>query len=264
MKRISGVVITCNEAEKVGAALASLRPVCDEIVVVDSFSSDETPEICRRWADRFVQREWPGYREQKQFATDLAACDWILSLDADERLSRSLQEELATWKSRAAKEVVGYRIPRLSYFWGRWIRHTIWYPDWQLRLFRKEAGRWTGGRVHESFKVDGAVGTLASPIYHYTYASLQEYLEQLQRFSRLAALDAWERGSRPRVCRLLCEPPLVFFKSYVLKLGFLDGFAGFLVSALAATSCFFKQAHLAELARQRSGGETPWGELEAK
>ncbi|GAB4229286.1 MAG: glycosyltransferase family 2 protein [Acidobacteriota bacterium] len=264
MKRISGVVITCNEAEKIAAALASLRPVCDEIVVVDSFSNDETPEICRRLADRFVQREWPGYREQKQFATELATCDWVLSLDADERLSRRLQAELAEWKSRAEDAVAGYRIPRLAYFWGRWIRHTIWYPDWQLRLFRKDAGRWSGGRVHESFKVTGAVGTFEAPIYHYTYATLQEYLEQLQRFSRLAALDAWEKGARPRRTRLVAEPPLVFLKSYLLKLGFLDGLAGFLVSALAGVSCFFKQAHLAEIARQRSGGEPPWEELEAQ
>lgn len=249
MRDISGVLITFNEEEKVGAALESLAPVCNEIIVVDSFSTDRTLEICRHFTDRVVQRPWPGYREQKQFAAELARCDWVLSLDADERLSRELQSSLKVWKQEETNGPVGFYLPRITFFMGRWIRHTTWYPDWQLRLFRRSAGRWIGGHVHERVAVDGTVGRLTGHIEHFTYSSLSEYLRQLERFSDLAARDYFERRRTVGLPRLLVYPPLVFFKNYCLKAGFLDGKPGLMVSVLAAISTFFKLARLWELRR---------------
>jgi glycosyltransferase involved in cell wall biosynthesis len=247
VRQVSGVLITFNEETKVESALESLAPVCDEIIVVDSLSTDQTPDICRRFADRFVQREWAGYRDQKQFAADLARSDWILSLDADERLSAELQESLRIWKKETSEGPAGFYLPRVSFFLGRWIRHTTWYPDWQLRLYRKSAGRWVGGHVHESVAVDGPTDRLSGHIEHFTYSSLSEYLKQLERFSELAALDYWEHGRRTGLGRLLLSPPLVFLKNFLIKAGFLDGMPGLMVSFLAATSTFFKLARLWEL-----------------
>jgi glycosyltransferase involved in cell wall biosynthesis len=255
VRSISGVLITFNEEEKVESALESLAPVCDEIIVVDSFSTDRTPEICRRLADRVIQRPWAGYRDQKQFAADLARSEWVLSLDGDERLSAALQESLKAWKQEAGEGPVGFYLPRITFFLGRWIRHTTWYPDWQLRLYRKSAGCWAGGHVHERVVVTGPTDRLHGHIEHFTYSSLSEYLQQLERFSELAALDYWEKGKKVGLGRLVLSPPLVFFKNYFLKAGFLDGIPGLMVSFLAATSTFFKLARLWEL--RLAGKERP-------
>ena len=196
MKKLSGVVVCYNEEEKIDAALGSLEPVSDEIVVVDSFSSDGTEAICRRYTDRFLQRPWSGYRDQKQFATQQASFDWVLSLDADEVLSPELRQAVLLWKSGEDDGIDGYRLCRKTFFLGRWIEHTTWYPDWQMRLFRRSAGRWEGGRVHESFRVNGATGRLSGDLHHHTYASLSEYLQQLERFTNLAAADYFDAGVR--------------------------------------------------------------------
>ena len=246
MRKLSGVLITFDEEEKVAGALASLADVCDEIVVVDSNSRDRTPEICRGFTNRFFQNPWPGYRAQKTYATNLAQHDWVLSLDADECLSDELKTEIAQWKAGPSAQDA-YRIPRMTYFMGRWIRHTTWYPDWQVRLFRKDAGEWVGGRVHESFRVEGPVGRLQNHILHFTYSSISEYLQQLSRFTCLAAADQHDRGRRAGISRLVLNPPLIFLKNYVLRAGFRDGLPGFVVSVLAATSVFFRLSRLREL-----------------
>jgi glycosyltransferase involved in cell wall biosynthesis len=250
LKRISAVVITCNEEEKIDRALASLRDVVDEIVVVDSGSQDRTVEISRRFTDRVVHRPWQGSRLQKQFATDQASCEWVLSVDADEVVSPELGEEISQWRTEPT-DCDGYWIPRMTFFLGRWIEHTDWYPDWQLRLFRKTAGAWEGGRVHESFRLQGHAGRLRGHLHHYTYTSVSEYLWQLDRFSGLAAADLFDRGERAVFVRLLIAPPLVFLRNYVLKRGFLDGTPGLAVSVLSAVSTFFKHLRLWE--KQHSG-----------
>lgn len=252
MKSLSAAVITFNEESKIARALASLVPVADEIVVVDSFSQDRTVEICRGFPTRIIQREWPGYRDQKQFATDQTSHEWVLSLDADEEVSPRLQEEIRRWKKLDAEAAFGYWIPRMTRFMGRWIRRTSWYPDYQLRLFRKDSGRWEGGRVHESFRSNRPTGRMRGHLLHYTYSDLSEYLQQLDRFSELAALDAFEGGRRVGYLKLALHPPLVFFRNYFVRLGFLEGVPGFAVSVMAAVSTLFKQLKLWEL--QRSAG----------
>ncbi len=167
MKRISAVLITYNEADKIQRALASLQAVSDEIVVVDSHSTDATVELCSRYTERVLKKSWQGYRDQKQFATDQASHEWVLSLDADEALSPQLSEEILQWKEQD-NYFEGYYFPRKTFFMGRWIEHTTWYPDRQLRLFRKSRGRWEGGRFHESFRVTGPTARFKGLIYLHT------------------------------------------------------------------------------------------------
>lgn len=252
MKTVSAVIITCNEEKKIEAALRSVRSVADEIVVVDSFSTDRTTDICRRYTERVLQKGWQGYRQQKQFATDAATHDWVLSLDADEAVSPELERELLMWKQRQEDTYQGYCLARKTFFMGRWIEHTTWYPDWQLRLFRRSCGRWQGGRVHESFQLAGLAGKFRHHLYHYTYSNLSEYLSQLEIFSSLAAADYYDRGVRATMSRLLFYPPIVFLKNYFLKLGFLDGIPGLVVSMLSALSTAIKFLKLWELQRVKA------------
>lgn len=250
-RKLSAVIITYNEEAKIERALLSLRPVCDEILVVDSFSEDATVEICRQHTQQVLQRHWAGYREQKQFATDQTAFDWVLSLDADEELSPELQNEITAWKESSEDSLSAYYLPRLTHFMGRWIRHTTWYPDWQLRLFRKSEGVWEGGRVHEAFKTQGSTGKMSGHLFHYTYSTISEYLVQLERFSTLAALDYYDRGRRAHLLHLSVYPAILFLKNYLIRLGFLDRTPGLVVSYLAAVSTFFKYLKLMELQKDR-------------
>ncbi|HSR66886.1 MAG TPA: glycosyltransferase family 2 protein [Acidobacteriota bacterium] len=254
MKKISAVLISFNEEEKIERALSSLQGIADEIVVVDSHSTDRTAEICGRFTDRVIPRDWPGYREQKQFATAQASHSWVLSLDCDEQISSELQQELMDWKATPEGPQRGYLVPRMTRFMGRWIRHTTWYPDYQMRLFRADSGSWQGGRVHESFRLGQGLpsGRLQGHILHYTYSDLSEYLGQLDRFSSLAAADYLEGGKRVGGLRLVLTPPLVFIKNYLIRRGFLDGRAGLAVSALSAVSVLFKHLKLWELQRRAS------------
>lgn len=250
------MIISFNEEEKIEKALNSLQSVADEIVVVDSFSQDATPEICHRYTDRVFQRRWQGFRSQKEFATDRASYDWVLSLDADEVLGDALREEILEWK-QADHTCLGYYLPRKTFFMGRWIKHTTWYPDWQLRLFRKSCGCWVGGRVHEAFRIKGLTARFRGDIHHYTYASLSEYLEQLKVFSTLCASDYWDRGRRAHLVQLLFYPPAVFLNNYFLKLGVLDGRPGLVVSLLGSVSALFKYLKLWELQRKKGAISGP-------
>lgn len=246
MNQISAVVITYNEEDKIERALLSLQKVSDEIVVVDSYSSDATPQICYRYTDRFIQRSWEGYRVQKQFATEQASHEWILNLDADEMLSPDLTQEILHWKNERST-YSGYLLPRKTFFMGKWITHTTWYPDCQLRLFRRSSGSWKGGRVHESFRVDGPTGRLNGEIYHYTYSSFSEYLQQLENFSSLAAQDYFDRGKKVTWFQICFDPAAIFLKNYFFRLGFMDGIPGLCVSMLASVSTLFKYLKLWEL-----------------
>ena len=245
MEPLSVTLITYNEEANIEEALRRLAWV-DEIVVVDSGSSDRTVEISRRYTDRVHHREWTGYVDQKNYALEKASHDWILSLDADERPSPALASEIQALRASGFTHA-GYRMPRVAFFMGRWIRHGDWYPDYQLRLFDRRRGRWRGGRVHESVALDGPPGYLQGEIEHYTYRSLSAYLERLDRYSSLAAADYRARGRRASVSRLLLHPAATFLKNYVLKRGFLDGRAGLMVALMAATSVCFKYAKLYEL-----------------
>jgi glycosyltransferase involved in cell wall biosynthesis len=247
MQPISATIITCNEEKNIAAALQSLA-WADEIIVVDNGSRDATLDICRGYTDKIFHRDWTGYSDQKNHAVESASHDWIFSLDADERVSSELQREIAALAG-SGFQAKGYRIPRKSFFMGRWIRHGDWYPDYQLRLFDRRCGKWRGGQLHESVRIDGTPGMLKGDIHHYTYRSFTEYLEKLETYSTLAARDYRQKGRTAATWMLPAKPFAVFVKAYLLKGGFLDGVPGFAVAVMGAVSVFFKYAKLYELAR---------------
>ncbi len=248
MEPISATLITYNEQVNIEEALQSVS-WADEIVVVDSGSTDATVEICRRHTDRVIERRWTGFVDQKNHAIEQARHDWILSLDADERAGPELIREIGELR-KAGFDRAGYRMPRVACFMGRWIRHGEWYPDYQLRLFDRRRGRWRGGRVHESVQVDGAPGILRGEIRHYTYRSISDYLRRLETYSTLAAQDYQQKGKSASLAKLVGNPLATFLKGYVLKRGFLDGGPGLMVAAMGAISVYFKYAKLYELQRK--------------
>jgi glycosyltransferase involved in cell wall biosynthesis len=244
--KISAVLITFNEEANIEAALRSLEGIADEIVVVDSFSADRTVKLAREFTDRVVQRKWTNYSDQKNYADGLAAHPWILSLDADERISAELRGELRTLKA-GEPSCAGFSMPRLVFYLGRWIRHCGWYPDRKVRLFRREAARWEGEYVHETLAVRGEVRRLKSPLLHFTYRSIGEHLARLDKFADLGAQKLYAQGRKSRWYHLLLLPFSRFLKSFVLKRGFLDGFAGMVVSVLNGYSIFVRYAKLREI-----------------
>jgi (heptosyl)LPS beta-1,4-glucosyltransferase len=247
--RVSVTVITKNEAADLAAALASVA-WADEIVVVDSQSTDDTVAIAHQFTDRVVVREWPGYIAQKNHAASMATHDWILSLDADERVTPELANEIQSRLAADPREAA-FRIPRVTWHLGQWIRSTDWYPDFQMRLYDRRAAEWTGKYVHEAVTVRGAVGQLRGELQHYPYRDLSEHLETIDRYTTLAARQMHESGRRAAVADLAIHPPLAFLRNYILRGGFRDGATGLLISRMNAYYVFLKFAKLWELQRRR-------------
>ena len=236
--KISATIITFNEERNIARVIESLR-CCDEILVLDSGSSDRTAEIATKLGARVVEASWHGYAAQKNIAAELAAHDWILSLDADESLSEALEAEIWQIKKNGPK-FDGYTVPRLAQYLGRWILHSGWHPDRKVRLFNKHKARWVGEFVHESVKVEGAVGHLKSNLLHFTCNSLSEHLRSMDSYTTLAAQEIVSRGENAGLSRLLLDPPWTFFRTFVLKRGFLDGAEGLTVAYMAAFYNFVK------------------------
>jgi (heptosyl)LPS beta-1,4-glucosyltransferase len=248
--RLSVTVITKNEASDIEAALDSVA-WADERIVVDSGSTDGTVAIARRAGARVVEREWPGYGAQKNYAASLAANDWILSLDADERVAPPLAREIQALLG-SEPPCRGYRIPRVTWHLGRWIRTTDWYPDHQLRLYDRRAAAWTTSRVHESVRVDGSVGTLGAELQHFAYRDIADHLETIDRYTTYAALQMQEDGRRAGWVDIAGHPPLAFLRNYLAHGGFRDGAPGLIVSSLNAYYVFLKFAKLWELQRHEN------------
>jgi glycosyltransferase involved in cell wall biosynthesis len=248
--KLTVTVITLNEAAHIQAALASVQ-WADEIIVLDSGSTDGTPDLARPLATRVEVRDWPGYGAQKNAAADLASNDWILSIDADERVTPPLAQEIRDLVA-AGPPVPGSRLPRVTWYLGRWIRGTDWYPDYQLRLYDRRHGRWTSSRVHESVHLDAAPGTLRQELQHYAYRDVSHHLATIDRYTTLAA-DQWlADGRRTSVAAIAVHPPLAFLRNYVLRGGFHEGAPGFLVSVLNSYYVYLKLLKLWE--RQQQAG----------
>ena len=250
--KISAVIISKNEENNIADAIRSLA-WADEILVVDSESTDRTREIAESLGARVIVREWPGFSAQKQFAADSASYDWIFSLDADERVSDPLKEEILVLKSLSESELAdGYRIPRLSYYMGRPVRHGGWYPDRQLRLFDRRKGKWKDVLIHESVEMapDAKTGRLERDIIHYSVENAAYHHRMIgERYAPLAARQMFERGRRTSPFRTALAGPSAFIQAYFLKLGLLDGFAGFCIARFAAHHAFLKHAILWEIQR---------------
>lgn len=238
--KITATIISLNEERNIARAIESLR-CCDEIVVVDSGSTDRTVEIACGLGARVVEGLWPGYAQQKNRAAELATHDWILSLDADEALSEALEAEIWQLKKNGPA-CDAYTMPRLAQYLGRWILHSGWYPDRKVRLYDRRKARWVGEFVHESVEVKGSVGHLDANLLHFTCDSLAEHLKTLDHYTTLAAEELVVQRKRIGFGHLILDAPWTFIRSYILKRGFLDGMEGLAIAYMAAFYTFLKYA----------------------
>jgi (heptosyl)LPS beta-1,4-glucosyltransferase len=247
---LSVTIITRNEAADIDAALASVA-WADDIVVVDSESTDDTAAIAAGRGARVVVRPWPGYIAQKNYAASIASHDWILSLDADERVTPELAAEIRAVLAAGPRQAA-FRIPRVTFHLGRWIRSTDWYPDYQTRLYDRRAADWTGQYVHEAVTVRGETGQLRGELQHFAYRDVADHLETIDRYTTLAARQMHEAGRRATLVDLALHPLFAFLRNYLVRGGIRDGAAGFLISRMNAYYVFLKFAKLWELQRRHS------------
>jgi glycosyltransferase involved in cell wall biosynthesis len=238
--RISATIVTLNEEKNIGRAIESLL-CCDEIIVVDSGSTDRTVSIAQQRGARVTVREWPGYAQQKNFAASLASHDWVFSIDADEALGEELEAEIMALKEKPFA-ADAYSMPRLAQYLGKWIRHSGWYPDRKIRLYDRRKGRWTGEYVHETVRVDGLVLELQSNLLHFTCDSLSAHMKSVDRYTTLAARELAASGRVRPDYRLFVDPMWTAFRSYILERGFLDGYQGFTIAYMSALYTFLKYA----------------------
>jgi glycosyltransferase involved in cell wall biosynthesis len=242
---VSVTIITRNEAGHIAAAIDSAA-WADEVIVVDSGSTDATVDVARRKGVRVEHRDWSGWVDQKNYAASLASNDWIFSLDADERITPALAAEVRALLQNDPP-CRAYRVPRVTFHLGRWIRTTDFYPDFQTRLYDRRAARWRGKYVHESVAVDGPAGQLRHELQHYSYRDLRDHLDRINAYSTLAARQMHESGRHASVIDLVIHPPAAFLRNYLLRRGFLDGGVGLTLSAVNAYSVFLKFAKLWEI-----------------
>ena len=242
---VSVYVLTTNNRRTIERCLKSLF-WAEELVVVDSFSQDGTYEICKQYTGRTFQRNWTGHREQYQYAADLTTLDWIMFVDADEEIPPELVEEIRTELKGGPNDLDGYFVYRRTYYLGRWIRYGGWYPDGEIRLYRRDRGRWEG-RLHARLVVDGKVGVLKRQYFHYTYGNISDQIQTIDKYSQIAATDLFQSGEKFTLFRLLCHPPFRFIKEYLFKSGFRDGLPGFIIIVSTMFYVFIKYAKLWEL-----------------
>ncbi|MGE3841631.1 MAG: glycosyltransferase family 2 protein [Vicinamibacterales bacterium] len=244
MPKVSVIIITKNESAHIDQALASVA-WADERIVVDAESTDDTAARARRAGARVEIEPWPGYGQQKNFAASLASHDWIFSLDADERVSDPLAREIRGLLGDAPSRQ-GYRMPRVTWYMGQWIRSTDWYPDLQLRLYNRRSATWSTSKVHESVVLGEEAGLLSGELLHYAFRDLSHHLHTIDRYTTLAAEQMHEEGRRTGVWRLAVHPPAAFFRNAILRGGLRDGSVGLIVSAMNAYYVFLKFAKLWE------------------
>ncbi|MBF8258776.1 MAG: hypothetical protein HW377_1150 [Actinobacteria bacterium] len=251
-RKISAVVIALDEGRNIAACLESLR-WADEIVVVDSGSSDGTKEIARRYTEKVFDVPWKGFGPQKQAAVELSSNDIVLNVDCDERVTPELAEEIATLLSMPGI-TAAYTVPRRTFLGGKEIRHCGWYPDRTTRLFDRTRARFSADLVHERVEVSGETGSLKGHLLHYSFSGIGEMIPKINRYSDLSARQMYERGKRCGIADLTLRPAFAFLKTYLLRLGFLDGVEGVVISATTGWLAFAKYAKLRELERAPGKG----------
>ena len=249
--KISAVIITYNEEANIERCLDSLEGTADEVLVVDSFSSDRTADICKSKGVDFIQHHFDGHIEQKNYALSCASNDYVLSLDADEALSQKLSQSIQAAKQNWTED--GYSVNRLTNYCGKWIRHCGWYPDTKIRLWDRSKGHWGGVNPHDHVVMDEPIRIrhLSGNLLHYSYPTIRDHISQINSFSDIAARAAFEKGRQSNLALDIClNPTLTFFKKYFLKLGLLDGYEGFVISISTAYGKFLKYIKLRELERK--------------
>lgn len=247
--RISASVITFNEENNIAACLRSVDWV-DEIIVVDAFSSDNTAKIAADCGAKVFHNAFEGYIPQKNFATEQTSGDWVLNLDADERVSPALRDEILDTLSGNPGRHSAYSIPRLTRYLGRWIFHSGWYPDAKVRLWKRGFGNWTGNDPHEHIEINGSIRKLKNQIHHYSYSSVFEHLQKMNRYTTGMAQDRYRKGQRFSWLHCLARPPWRFLRHYLLKKGFLDGSAGFFIAVMCTYYVFLRYLKLWEIEKQ--------------
>lgn len=249
---LSACIITFNEADRIERCIAALD-FCDEVIVVDSHSTDDTRERAARLGARVIERDWPGYRSQKQFATDAARHEWVLSVDADERVTPALRKEILALKARGFPGADGYAVPRLTLYFGGTLRRGNAWPDRKIRLYRRGAAHWVGYEVHEKIAVTGAVLPLRAPLEHDAYRSLDDHMARIDRYARLMAEEMHRAGRRCTLFAPFFHPAWRFFRGMFIKRGVLDGWRGWLFHCVEAGYVHRKYLRLWALARTRAG-----------
>lgn len=247
MSAISAVIISFNEEANIERCIKSLKNVVDEILVVDSNSTDKTVEISKRLGARVIIHDFEGYKEQKNYATRMATNNYILSLDADEALSKQLESSILAIKSNLVYD--GYTINRLNHYCGSWIMHSNWYPDKKLRLFNREKGEWKGINPHDKYMLNSGsrIKHLKGDLLHWVIDSYEQHIEKANRFSSIAAFEYFKLGKKTTTLKMITHMVWRFFKAYILKRGFLDGYNGFAISSLSAYTSFLKYLKLRQL-----------------
>jgi glycosyltransferase involved in cell wall biosynthesis len=254
--KISAVIITYNEEDRLPDSLASLQGVADEVVVVDSYSSDRTVEIARASGARVMKNRFEDYGQQKNFALAQAGCDWVLNLDADERVSPELKRAITELKAGGPPaNAAAFAIKRKTFYLGRWIRHSGWYPDRKVRLFCKSAAAWQG-RIHERLVVSGAVARLDGDILHFTYRDIGDHVRRLDRYSAFQAEEIVGQGKKCLFLRLVILPPVTFLRHYAWKLGWLDGFPGLVIATIQSWGTALKYLKAIALKRRAAKQNT--------
>lgn len=249
MPKISAVIITFNEEQFIEKCLSSLNGIADEIVVVDSFSTDATEDICKKYNTRFIKHSFEGFRDQKNYALKLASYKHIISLDADEALSDKLRESILAIKDKDKWEYDGYRFNRRSNYCGTWIKHSEWYPDRQLRLFYSDHGKWGELNLHEKFMMsNGAtIGHLKGDLLHWPFTSKKDHLDKMEKYSQIGAEEFHKAGKKANLFTPYIHLIWGFFRSYIIRGGFLDGYNGYRICSLYAKSTFNKYKRLRHL-----------------
>ena len=254
MPEISVAIITLNEENNIERCLKSVSGLADEIVVVDSFSTDRTGEICRQYDVTFIKHAFEGYIEQKNWALQQTKYPFVLSLDADEALSEELKEAIMEVKGNFDHD--GYLFNRLTNYCGKWIRHSGWYPDRKLRLVDRRKARWTGINPHDKMEMDpgSRIKHIRGDLLHYSYYSISQHEEQANNFSGISARMLYARGKRSGILKLLFKPCFKFLRDYFINLGFLDGYYGYVICRISAHATFLKYAKLRQLRRNKAEG----------
>ena len=247
MPKLSVVIITRNEEKNIGRCIDSVKDIADEIVVIDSFSTDKTEEICKSKGVKFIQHAFAGHIEQKNYAVTLTEYPNVLSLDADEALDDVLKKNIAEVKENWKYD--GYEMNRLTNYCGKWIKHCGWYPDRKLRLFDKRKGKWGGTNPHDKFELQAGSTTdrLKGDILHYSYYTIDDHYKQIEYFTTINAKASFDKGKHAPVWKLLFAPVIKFIKDYVIRLGFIDGQAGWQICRLSAWATYVKYKKLRAL-----------------
>lgn len=252
MTKLSATIITLNEERNIERCILSLQGVADEIIVLDSFSTDKTEEICRQYKVRFEQRAWAGYSQSKNYVNSLASHDYIFSIDADEALSEALKASILAAKEKGLTGV--YSLNRLTNYLGTWIKHSGWYPDVKTRIFPKATSKWVGEYVHEELEIEGnpEPKLLTGDLHHYSYYSFEDHRSRADKYSRLTAQKMNAKGKRASILKPYLSALVRFVGMYFIKLGFLDGKMGFKIAEISARSNVYKYKELRRLNREQN------------